>query len=653
MKKSLQQVRLDDVLEGRPFVDSDTRVSAKSRFGDDLWDFTDLTKVRLSSVIQAKLRIDWGLYCSARSDEAFDDHRGALLPRQMLDELKVFAYLYLKLPGAFGSRGVQSVKPQTVVVTVRALVRLFSDVLQCYQLAGLTQQRNEGIIRSVSDISLHDIRTALAESSLANGDKLKKGLELLGSPIMLRAYSKGPLQWNAHDVAVLDFKFTKKRTDYKRVMPNELFRFISNEACADVLGFLHFIGQEPYDKAVTPAMPSFSKTVFNGAQMLADYVAIRQDDREYAARNGKKRTGPCAQAVAFKRAYGIGRREMFEWLYRVQRAAFTVVGIYTGARYSDLTTFTNQCIKTVHGIHVLAGTLVKNKDVDAEEGVDLWPAIPIMRDAVTCLQFIEKATFNPFLLSGSKTIPVGETPRSLSLNGLTNAITNYLHKVDISDRWADWHVNAHLLRHTLAHQLARADVGLVFIAHQMKHLHTALNALPPDVTMMYGNVGDLATQRALHSESAYLEAAKELYSPNRPVAGGGAEAFMTRRKAYFEGMAAQGWTADEILENLAKQGLPFASVGIGYCGGRRDTLLKDGTKEQPPCIGSLQCNPGACNQALITRTHESAWRKILVQNRTLAVDPRMAHAKEPLLAAIKAAEKVLTDLNPEVGVTMS
>jgi hypothetical protein len=128
---------------------------------------------------------------------------------------------------------------------------------------------------------------------------------------------------------------------------------------------------------------------------------------------------------------------------------------------------------------------------------------------------------------------------------------------------------------------------------------------------------------------------------------------MKRRKAYFEGMAAQGWTADEILENLAKQGLPFASVGIGYCGGRRDTLLKDGTKEQPPCIGSLQCNPGACNQALITRTHESAWRKILVQNRTLAVDPRMAHAKEPLLAAMKAAEKVLADLNPELGVTIS
>ena len=328
----------------------------------------------------------------------------------------------------------------------------------------------------------------------------------------------------------------------------------------------------------------------------------------------------------------------------MQRAAFTVIGLYTGARYSDLTTFTNLCIQTIHGVHVLTGTHVKHEALDAQEGADLWPAIPIMRDAVTCLQYIAQATFNPFLLSGSETVPLGATPRALSLNGFTAAITNYLHEIDTSGRWADWSINAHQLRHTLAHQLARADVGLLFIAHQLKHLHTALHALPPDVTMMYGNVGDLATQRALHSDSAYLEAAKELYSPDRPVAGGGAEAFIVRRKAYFEGMAAQGWTVDEVIENLAKQGLPFASVGIGYCGGRRDTLLKDGKKETPPCIGSLQCNPGACKQAVITRTHAPVWRKILDQNRTLAADPRMAHATEPLLASMHAAEQVLADL---------
>jgi hypothetical protein len=297
----------------------------------------------------------------------------------------------------------------------------------------------------------------------------------------------------------------------------------------------------------------------------------------------------------------------------------------------------------------LAGTHVKHEALDAKQGNDLWPAIPIIRDAVACLEQISKITLNPYLLSGSETVPLGITPQPLSPVGFTWAMTIYLREVDTSSRWADWHLHPHLLRHTLANQLARADVGLIFIAHQMKHLHTALHALPPDVTMMYGNVGELATQRALHSESAYLEAAKELYSPDRPVAGGGAEAFIARRKVYFEGMVADGWTIDELLENLAKQGLPFASVGIGYCGGRRDTLLKDGTKELPPCIGSLQCNPIVCSQAVITKTHEPAWQKILAQNRSLAADQRMVHAKEPLIAAMKAAEQVLAKLNLESG----
>lgn len=641
---AVRPLRLEDVLAGRLFLDANTPVSAKSCLGDDIWDFTNDSVARLSSVPEARLRINWVMYCSDAPEE-HGDHRGAVITKLMVYELKVFSYLYLNLPSAFGHRGTQSVKPQTLVVTVRALVRLFSDVLQRYQLDGWSSTtRHLNPIQSITDVSLRAIRATLADSPRTDGATVKKGLKLLASPVMKVAFQQRTLQWNTRDIKTLPAKTPKKRTDYQRVMPNDLFRLLSNTACSDVLGFLYFIGEEAHDKSGTPSGPTFVSTLTDGAALISDYIALRQDDREFAARTGKKRTGPSPKSEKFKRIYGVGRKEVFSWLYRVQRAAFTVIGLYTGARYSDLTTFTNQCIQLLHGVHVLTGTHVKHQALYAPEGVDLWPAIPIMRDAVTCLQYIARATFNPFLLSGSETVPLGATPRALSLNGFTAAITNYLHEIDTSNRWANWSINAHQLRHTLAHQLARADVGLLFIAHQLKHLHTALHALPPNVTMMYGNVGDLATQRALHSDSAYLEAAQELYNPDRPVAGGGAEAFIERRKAYFEGMAAQGWTVDEVIENLAKQGLPFASVGIGYCGGRRDTLLKDGKKDTPPCIGSLQCNPDVCKQAVITRTHAPVWRKILDQNRELAADPRMAHATEPLLASVQAAEQVLAKL---------
>src|SRR5690606_38479670 len=134
-----------------------------------------------------------------------------------------------------------------------------------------------------------------------------------------------------------------------------------------------------------------------------------------------------------------------------------------------------------HGAHVLAGTSVKHKALDAEENVDLWPATPIMRDAVKCLAYISKATFNPYLISSSESVPIGRNPKALSLSGFTGAINSYLHEIDVSKRWQNWKINPHQLRHTLAHQLARADVGLIYIAHQMKHLHSALSALPPEV----------------------------------------------------------------------------------------------------------------------------------------------------------------------------
>lgn len=131
---------------------------------------------------------------------------------------------------------------------------------------------------------------------------------------------------------------------------------------------------------------------------------------------------------------------------------------------------------------------------------------------------------------------------------------------------------------------------------------------------LYGNIGELAFVRAQHSGDARVEAAQALYDPESPVAGGGAEEFRKRRKAYFEGMAAAGRTKEEVLKELARDSIPFASVGLGYCGGRREILKKDGTKEVPPCLGSLECQPKYCKQAVITKAHAPHWQRVLDQN---------------------------------------
>lgn len=647
MKHFLKESHLQELLVGKFVFRSDMPVSIHSVFGDEMWYFRDQNKVRLNSVPDSRLMIPWLTY-STDSENDTQDHTSSFLPPGIIQELKILAFLYLHLPSIFAKNLRQSLKPQTVAVTVRVLVSFFSEIYKVHLLSGINSSSHFSHIRSISDISLQDVKLALQSHNRSDGKLLQKGLRNLSNPT-LQKYFNHPVAWNAHDIDTLDFRYNKKRTDYNPVMPNELFRLLSNNSSSHVSSFLRFLGHEPEDKSNYEMCEDSLLGSTNGRQMFEDYVAIRLRDRDGRAKTGKKRNYTGNLRKRFKKNHGIPVKDFFNYLYLIQRAAYTVIGLYTGARYSDMISFTTGCVKKIHGCHVIVGTETKHHSLNESEDQDLWPAIPIMRDAIRCLEEISRITFNPYLISPSETFIIGAIATPLSLGGFTGGINSYLVAIDESKRWAHWHMNAHQLRHTLAFQLARADVGLVFISHALKHLYTALNSIPPNHTLMYGNIGEMTQQRAMQIGTAYVEAANELYDPDRPVAGAGASEFIKRRKTYFEGMAAKGWAKDEIIENLAHHGIPFASVGIGYCGGKRERLLKDGTKEIPPCLGSLQCSPATCKQAIITKCHEPMWQKILDQNIELSNDPRMAYAKDSFLTMADTARTVLRELNDDAG----
>ncbi|WP_167759927.1 tyrosine-type recombinase/integrase [Methylotenera oryzisoli] len=630
------------VMSGKFVFDENFQITKKSTFGSRFWDFYDEALIRQTSTPKTRLQIDWDNYIGGNSEQEL-----YILPDQMIYELKVFTAIYYLVPGVFSTTS-KGVKPQTVVVAFRALARLFSAIYRESILLKLSSTSSLTHIQSITDITLIDIKRALTDSVFRDGSSLKRGLMYLATGVISRCFGKS-VKWKWAEVMALDFKYAKKRPEYNPVMPNELFRFLSNRACSDVRGFLKWRGIESEDSLEIDIQNYKVFEIPNGAEMFEDYVRIRTLDRNIAHElKVKPHYGTLELRRQFKEKYGLYLSDVLDYLYNVQTAAYTVIGLYTGARYSDLTTFQLGCITKHHGVYVLKGTHVKGEDDSKIEGKDLWPAIPIMRDALKCLEEISKVTFNHFLISGRETVPIGVNPKPMTLTGLAGAINNYLRNIDTSKRWSEWVINLHQLRHTLANQLARADVGLMFIAHQMKHLYTALNALPPSVTLMYGNIADISTQRAMRTSNAYLEAAQSLYDPNMPVSGGGAQEFRERRKIYFEGMAAQGWSTEEVIKHLAKQGLPFASVGTGYCGGRRDRLLKDGTRELSPCIGSLQCNPGRCHQAVITKTHLPQWKKILEHNLTMVADEAMAYAKDVHLAAAEEATQVIKGLGEEI-----
>lgn len=638
------KVTLEHFKDARfPFPAS--RVSHVSSFRSLTWDFYDPSKSRQLSVSRSKLRIEWAVYLKPSTGES-ESHERAFLTRPLIEELRVFAFFYYKAPGHFGL-SKRTIKPNTLVALIRSLVSLFSridDIRESYHADLVTAKFISGRyarLQSISEVTLIDLKEALAESEQRDGSRLKVGLQLLCHPLLVGRF-KQSLQWTHEEAAGLDYRYSETRSDYKRVMPDELFRTLSNTATDDVRKFLSFLGRTGEDGSPRQHInPTFHG--IDGQAYFSLYVQMRDKDRVASHRLGKKTSNSRKERVRLVEM-GIAPVMFFSYLLRVRNAALSLVGLYTGGRWSDYSGFKHGCIKLRHGYPVIEGTLVKNQPENAAEGEDFWPAIPILRDAVAVLEQLTDITHNPFLFSASDTVPIGGAEQPISLVGFTTAINDYLAQIDEGEVWSGWRINPHQLRHTLARQLANADVGTVFISYQLKHLYTALASLPPDVTLGYGNLSQQRMDRAMARADANLDAARALFDPDAPVAGGGAEEFKARRKTYFEGKAAAGWSTEETIKNLAAAGMPFVSVGPGYCGGIKEETMKDGRKIPPPCIGDLQCNPGDCGQSIITTIHKRHWERIREKNIELSSNPDLAYAKPNFEKAILTSERVLSDL---------
>ncbi|MDO9437709.1 hypothetical protein [Hydrogenophaga sp.] len=636
------------------FPPRDFRLSKHSVYQDDKWALSDDSNVRLKGHSEAKLSVDWSTYRfdretheSSLNNVIAKSHLDARVSDGIVEDIRLLTFVQLEMPSVFGKRGlqIQRSKPPTVVSMARALVVLFSvvDTVRAERVTAVAASLPYTPLQSVSEISFQDLESALKKYPFVDGRLLERALRAFASPVLRGKFSGASVQWTEGDIGNLTFPKPTPR-DSESVMPDAMFRMLSNTASKDVACFLSALQLHRYDQTVPVQLSGLLPREIILAEAWEDYVAIRNDDRDYTAKLGRKSARTANRRKDFTREHGISNDDFFTYISDLQRGCMMLIGLYTGGRFSDFTSFVAGCIEEVHGMPMLVGTMAKHRPLNAPVGEDIWPAIPILRDAVTCLEEISRVTFNPYLVSSTYTVAIGEKPQPLSISGFRNGLTLYLQSADADNRWSDWVISPHQLRHTLAHKLAQADVGIVYISYQLKHLYTALAGLPADVTLGYGNIGEQKLARAMAVKDLSREAANALFNPDSPIAGGGAKEFRQRRKVYFDGRVAEGWTQDEIIDQLAACGSPFVNVGPGYCGGVREEELADGTKRPPPCIGNLQCNTGDCDNAVVTQIHLSQWKDIVVKNKELASDPRLAHAADNFKAAITTGERVLRDL---------
>jgi hypothetical protein len=351
----------------------------------------------------------------------------------------------------------------------------------------------------------------------------------------------------------------------------------------------------------------------------------------------------------FIKTFGFEPRVLSEFLRDVRVAAFQIILLYTGMRYSEAASIQRGCLIKREGITLIKSTLIKNEPSNLPIDQDEWVAIPIVEDAIRALEEFSRCNFNDFLVSNFDTVRLGADEHPHSTKGLTYCLNVYLDKIDELGIWKDWELTPHQYRHGLANQLAQADVGIPYITRQLKHFHSLLSERSSKMnptTTIYGMqrqriVANATGMRAF--KTARLRVANDLYGEGRRFAGGGAALHIKRTDGFFKGIGLEGKAREEYIARLSSLGGTEIRTGVGYC--LRNHVDPQKLKEAPPpCIGDLNCNPHTCVHSVVPEGRKA---DVIAHYRHAAkqlASPDQSHLKSHWEAELNAYSAMLHQL---------
>ncbi|WP_286920325.1 MULTISPECIES: hypothetical protein [Pseudomonas] len=624
MKEAEVQFLLDEAKKGACCeLVANIRVSSVSLVGDLVWDFVADTKERARSIDATRLRINWG--------------ERQISPRIVAELQAIFLY-YLKIPSWF--RGKRNLKAQTVVPRAKVILRLLEKFLVANDILSL-------------DVSLADITEADVESALigygGNRSELKPVLNLVFSAAAGQIIG-GVMKFDAKTNLRIKEILSKPKQDVVpedtgdgrevRWLTDEQFAEASYSSLARVKDFLLRMGLPLLNEDVYEYAPSDAIANHDMKYLFGQYVEYR------AAYAGVGRKSYIEKRL---RRHGTSIGEIAGYLQEVNMASQCVVGLYTGGRFSELTSLRMGCRSKADGYNVVTGKVFKTKSA-ADLSDESWVAIDAVIDAVEALEALAPIKGSSYLFSqnnlmtGADMDNGAEGKKGYSYSGFHVAMKKYFTKIDRGETFAGWVFNSHQFKHSLTRQMIKANLGMPYISYQLKHVYDQALSLPSEATMVYGNSAALLqSQMAGFFLSEFKkQKVEKIFSPKSVVSGGGAREFAQRRQDYFEGMMGAGFTKPEIMGELGRlTDAVFANTALGYCSGRKDD---PGGSEGAPCIGQLRCNPNQCKNAVITDEHIPGWKAVRDHNMEMLNDPRFFYGKEQFEAAVAEANGVIASL---------
>lgn len=647
------------------------QVSELSMFMEGNWDFNADYPNASRFIRGSKLRIDFTKYPN--------------IPDLAMLELKAAFMLHLKalsgIPAEGDSMNVSQKlsKPNTVISRFESGMR-FLDKLFSVANEELGKEHIEREMASVQLLPAHFYDSAAENFDYVFDDTLVQFFRYLRSGYLqenvfgsnLPIVDLEKLNWKSVGATHLPEEEVKKK---KQVFPNEVFEISSLAASLTIVDFLDVMHEEVVD---TASLNRRNAKNFNAAQehgvcplKFNVYIYKRLAQKGFSRPEVAKVIGddimksseyftvPAPEAVTM---YVDNTRSTFDNKFRLylnflNYSCLYIIGQYTGMRPSEYAELlASSCLRFDGRYWLLRSNVSKHQDNLVELFDDFWLAIPIVRDAVRVCQLISKYKNNDHVFSNVDTVKFGKVGQPFSTGGTKLTLDKFFQNVLSPEQFSKLEFNAYMMRHTLAYQLYRADVGLPFISHQLKHFGDIVGVGHSErgfskTTLAYGEIGDMLAKsggrnpngRSFRRE-AELENIKQRFDPDGNFAGVNAAAHKESLWKAFRGYMASGYTKDDIFEAMAEQHIAVINVGQGFCFGGAPSEFDSSI----PCIGGLRCNPNRCSNAIVSKANAPSWREVYYQNKTMLGNPEYSHTHAQNKAAMEEAFGVLQLLGEEL-----
>ncbi len=640
------------------------KVSALSMFLEGSWDFNADYPNASRFIRGSKLRIDFTKYPN--------------IPDLAMLELKAAFMIILKALSGIPAEGnsmrvAQKLsKPNTVISRFESGMRFLDKVFSVAN-EELGKEHVERKMASVQSLPAHFYDSAAEDFDYVFDAALVQFFKYLGSGYLqenvfgssLPVVHLTKLKWKLVGAAHLPAEEVKKK---KQVFPNDVFEISSLAASLTIVDFLDAMGEEVVDTASLNRRNA--KNYFAAKEQgmcplkFNVYVYKRLSQKRFSMGEVAKVIGsdtinsshyfnveaPLALKL-YAEETGSSFNDNFRlYLNFLSYSCMYIIGQYTGMRPSEYAELlASSCLRFDGRYWLLRSNVSKKDDNLVELFDDFWLAIPIVRDAVHVCQLLSKYKNNDYIFSNVDTVSFGKEGQPFSTGGTKLALDKFFQKVLSPGQFSKLKFNAYMMRHTLAYQLYRADVGLPFISHQLKHFGEIVGVGHSDrgfskTTLAYGEIGDMLAKSGGRNpdgcsfrREAELESIKQRFDPDGTYAGVNAAAHKENLWKVFRGYMASGYTKDDIFEAMAEQHISVINVGQGFCYGGSPNEFDSSI----PCIGGLRCNPNRCSNAIVSKANAPSWREVYYQNKMMLGNQEYSHTHAQNKAAMEEAFGVL------------